>query len=132
MSKNNLINKNMATFNYEEAIYGALCFIAGNDDNKISIEEKEGIKPRFLELHYLSDATMETISKKWSKDVSGFYYDVIDSLNECSYTEKLEAYKTICIILNAWTKRTSRWEPALDILNAMNISKDEYNRYIGK
>ena len=121
----------MATFNYEEAIYGALCYIAGKDDYKITTQEKAGIKPRFLQRHYLSNETMETISMRWSSS-SNFYDDVIDSLNDCSFTEKLEAYKTICIILNDWTKRGDRWEPAHEIQNAMNISDDEYNKYIGK
>jgi hypothetical protein len=39
----------MPVFDYNEALYGALCYIYGNDDEAISVEEKEGFKPRFLE-----------------------------------------------------------------------------------
>jgi hypothetical protein len=30
----------MATYDYNEAIYGALCYIYGDDDNKISADAK--------------------------------------------------------------------------------------------
>lgn len=120
----------MATFNYEEAIYGALCYIAGNDDNKITAEEKSGLKPRFLQYHYLSNEVMESISKRWSLDINSFFYDVVESLNEYSYSEKLEAYCTICKVLNDWTKRSDRWDPANEILEGMNLTIEEYNSFI--
>ncbi len=123
----------MATYDYNEAIYGELCYIYGDDDNKISAEEKKGIKSRFNEWHYLSNETMEAISYRWSKGIDDFYWDVINSLNECSLTEKLEAFKTICITINDFSpNRDDRWGPANKIREDMGISSDEYSRYVKK
>jgi hypothetical protein len=122
----------MATYDYNEAIYGAMCYIYGDDDSKISVKEKEGIKSRFNERHYLSNETMETISFRWSKGTEDFYWDVINSLNECSLTERLEAYRTICIIINDFSKeRDDRWGPANKIREDLGISSEEYERYRG-
>ena len=121
----------MATYDYNEAIYGALCYIYGDDDGSITVKEKGGIKPIFNERHYLSNETMETISYRWSKGGDDFYWDVINSLNECSLTEKLEAYRTICRIINRFSsERNERWVPANKIREDIGISEDEYNRYI--
>lgn len=122
----------MAIYGYNEAIYGALCYIYGDDDDKISVEEKRGIKSRFVDRHYLSHETMETISHRWSNDPENFYWDVINSLNESSLTDRLEAYRTICIIINDFSaQRDDRWDPANRIREDMNISSEDYNRYIG-
>ena len=122
----------MAIYGYNEAVYGALCYIYGDDDYKISVEEKRGIKSRFVDRHYLSHETMETISHRWSNDPENFYWDVINSLNESSLTDRLEAYRTICIIINDFSaQRDDRWDPANRIREAMDISIDDYNRYIG-
>jgi hypothetical protein len=121
----------MATYDYNEAIYGALCYIYGDDDDKLSVEEKRGVKSRFSERHYLSNETMEAISYRWSKGGDDFYWDVVNSLNECSLTDKLEAYKTICIIINDFSaNRKDRWNPANKIREDISISSDEYNRYV--
>ena len=123
----------MATYGYNEAIYGALCYIYGDDDNMISSDEKGGIKSRFNERHYLSNETMEAISYRWSQGIDDFYWDVINSLNECSLTQRLEAYRTICIIINDFSaNRDDRWDPANKIREDIGISTDEYRRYIGK
>ena len=123
----------MATYDYNEAIYGALCYIYGDDDNKISAEEKKGIKSRFNKWHYLSNETMEAISYRWSQGIDDFYWDVTNSLNECSLTEKLEAFKTICRTINDFSpNRDDRWSPAHKIREDMGISLDEYNRYVKK
>jgi hypothetical protein len=123
----------MATYDYNEAIYGALCYIYGDDDNKISAKEKKGIKSRFNERHYLSNETMEAISYRWSQGIEDFYWDVINSLNECSLTEKLEAYRTICRTIHDFSpKRDDRWNPANKIREDIGISIDEYNRYVKK
>jgi hypothetical protein len=125
-------NDPMAVYDYNEAVYGALCYIYGEDDDRISVEEKRGVKSRFVERHYLSQETMETISHRWSRDSEDFYWDVISSLNECSLTNRLEAYRTICVIINDFSaQRDDRWEPAHRIREAMDISIDDYNRYIG-
>lgn len=122
----------MAIYGYNEAVYGALCYIYGDDDDKISVEEKRGIKSRFVDRHYLSHETMETISHRWSNDPENFYWDVINSLNESSLTDRLEAYRTICIIINDFSaQRDDRWDPANRIREDMNISSEDYNRYIG-
>ena len=122
----------MAIYGYNEAVYGALCYIYGDDDYKISVEEKRGIKSRFVDRHYLSHETMETISHRWSNDPENFYWDVINSLNESSLTDRLEAYRTICIIINDFSaQRDDRWDPANRIREDMNISSEDYNRYIG-
>jgi hypothetical protein len=108
-----------------------LCYIYGDDDDKVSVEEKRGIKSRFNERHYLSNETMEAISYRWSKGGDDFYWDVVNSLNECSLTDKLEAYKTICIIINDFSaNRKERWDPANKIREDISISSDEYNRYV--
>jgi hypothetical protein len=121
----------MAIFNHEEAIYAALCHIYGYEDGVISLNEKTGMKDIFLKRHYFSNNTMETISLKWSQSPN-FYFDILDSLNECSYTQRLEAYRTICIVLNAFSKnRTDIVGPAHEIRDGINISAEEYNRYIG-
>jgi hypothetical protein len=74
---------------------------------------------------------MEAISYRWSKGGDDFYWDVVNSLNECSLTDKLEAYKTICIIINDFSaNRKERWEPANKIREDISISSDEYNRYV--
>jgi hypothetical protein len=123
----------MAIFNFEEAIYGALCYIYGEDDDTISAKEKDGFIPKFQERHYLSDETMRTISRRWSLDAEKFYWDVIDSLNACSFTEKLEAYRTICAVINHFSRnRDDRWVPAKKIRNELGISYQEYKAYIGK
>ncbi len=121
----------MATFNYEEAVYAALCFIYGDDDRKISAKEQNGMNSLFLGQHYLSNESMEAISTRWAENGSvGFYDEVIDSLNECSYTEKLRAYRTICITLNDFSKeRKDRWDPAHRIRASLGISSAEYDRF---
>jgi hypothetical protein len=121
----------MATYDYNEAVYGALCYIYGDDDNEISIKEKAGFYQRYSERHYLSLETRKVISYRWSQGVEDFYWDVINSLNECSLTEKLEAYKTICIIINDFSaNRKERWDPANKIREDIGISVDEYKRYV--
>lgn len=123
----------MATFDYSEAVYGALCYIYGDDDSTISSSEKSGVKSRFLDRHYLSNETMETISYRWSKGPENFYWDVINSLNECSLTDRLEAYRTICIIINDFSPdKNFRWTPANKIREDIGISTEEYNTYIGQ
>jgi hypothetical protein len=77
------------------------------------VEEKEGFKPRFLERHYLSQETMKTISYRWSQNVEEFYWEVVNSLNEHSLTDRMEGYRTICIIINDFSaNRDDRWTPA--------------------
>jgi hypothetical protein len=121
----------MATYGYEEAVYGALCFIYGEDDNTFSGNEKQGVWAYFDERHYLTRETKEAISYRWSKNSDDFYWDVINSLNECSLTEKLEAYRTICRVINGWSsERNDRWIPANKIREDLGISSDEYNRYV--
>jgi hypothetical protein len=123
----------MPIFDYNEAIYGALCYIYGDDDNTISSKEKSGIQPKFLERHYLSEETMKTISYRWSKDSDDFYWDVVNSLNECSLTDRLEAIKTICIIINDFSaNRKDRWNPVNKIMDDIGISDDEYQKYTGR
>jgi len=123
----------MAVFGYNEAVYGALCYIYGDDDRELSVQEQLGIRTHFLERHYLSNESMEAISYRWSQGPSDFYWDVINSLNDCSLTQRLEAYKTICIVINDFSaSRNDRWDPANRIREDMGISTDEYNRYIGK
>ena len=82
----------MPVFDYNEALYGALCYIYGSDDDTISVEEKEGFKPRFLERHYLSNETMKTISYRWSQNVEEFYWEVVNSLNEHSLTDRMDGF----------------------------------------
>jgi hypothetical protein len=121
----------MATYDYNEAIYGALCYIYGDDDSKITSEEKRGIKSHFNKRHYLSNETMEAISYRWSQGSEDFYWDVINSLNECSLTEKLEAYRTINRTINDFSpNRKDRWDPRNKIREDIGISSDEYNRYV--
>ena len=121
----------MATYDYNEAIYGALCYIYGDDDSEISAKEKEGIFSNFNERHYLSLETRKAISYRWSQGPEDFYWDVINSLNECSLTEKLEAYRTICIVINEFSaNRKDRWNPANKIREDIGISAEEYNRYV--
>ena len=123
----------MASYDYTEAIYGALCYIYGDDDNTISAEEKRGIKSRFNKSYYLSNETMEVISYRWSQGIDDFYWDIINSLNECSLTEKLEAYRTICKTINDFNaNRDDRWVPARRIREDIGITHDEYQRYIGE
>jgi hypothetical protein len=121
----------MAVFDYNEAVFGALAYIYGDDDSTISVEEKEGFRSRFEERHYLSRETMKAIYARWSQGPDDFYWDVINSLNECSLTERLEAYRTICIILNDFSSnRDDRWGPANRIREDMGISTEEYSRFI--
>jgi hypothetical protein len=118
----------MAIYNYQEAIYAALCYIYGDDDNRISAEEKAGVKPKFLERHDLSNESMEKISVKWSKEPLFFCDDIVSSLNECSPAQKLEAYKAICAIINdLGPDREDRWIPANKIREGLGISKVENN-----
>lgn len=121
----------MATFSYDEAIYGALCYIYGDDDNTLSVDEKINIKSRFNERHYLSDEAFRIISFRWSQGAEDFYWDVINSLNEYSLIQRLEALKTICIIINDYSsQRPERWYPFHKILHDIGTTIDEYNRYI--
>jgi hypothetical protein len=123
----------MAMYGYDEAVYGALCYIYGDDDNKLSVQEQNGFQSYFNERHYLSHETMKTISYRWSKNSDDFYWDVINSLNDCSFTQRLEAFKTICIIINEFSSnRDDRWGPAHKIREDLGISSDEYKRYIGR
>lgn len=120
----------MAIFDYNEAVFGALAYIYGDDDSTISVKEKEGFESRFEERHYLSRETMKAIYARWKQGSEDFYQEVIDSLNEYSLTERLEAYRTICIILNDFSSnRNDRWEPARRIREGMGISSEEYDRY---
>jgi hypothetical protein len=123
----------MPVFDYNEALYGALCYIYGDDDNTISVDEKEGFKPRFLERHYLSHETMKTISYRWSSlNVEEFYWEVVNSLNEHSLTDRMEGFKTICIIINDFSaNRDDRWTPANRLREDPGFSREEYNRYTG-
>ena len=123
----------MAVYDYEEAVYGALCYIYGDDDNKITSGEKSGVQSEFLERHFLTNESMEAISYRWSRDIDAFYWDVINSLLECSLTQRLEAYRTICIVKNRFSSnRDDRWTPANRILADLGITVDEYNYYIGR
>ena len=118
----------MAVFGYNEAVYGALCYIYGDDDNLISAEEKRGIKPRFLERHYLSNESMEAISYRWSLGPNDFYSDVINSLNDCSLTQRLEALKTFVIVADG---DLSKAHLVGRIMNDIGIVSSEFNRYTG-
>lgn len=120
----------MPVFTHHEAVYGALCYIYGDDDYMISSHEKYGIKHNFRQHYHLPDEVMETISKRWAIDSAKFYAEIIEGLNACSFAERLEAYRIICLTINNFShERDDRWIPAHQIKADIGISDVEYDRY---
>lgn len=121
----------MATYSYDEAIYGALCYVYGSDDSIISPSEIKAIKSRFLKKRDLSPSQMEVISYRWSKDSDDFYWEVINSLKESTIYERLTAIEIIFDIIKDYSgNKQSRRVPANKIIEDLDISLDEFNHYI--
>jgi hypothetical protein len=116
----------MATFNMNEAIYGYICH-SFCSDNILSAEDQNEFNSKFLERHYLSWETMQAIvGRFFSIDTELFYSEIIDSLKNCSYTQKLEALTTIHIILVEVNVLA-----VVQFMREMNISNEEWKRYLG-
>jgi hypothetical protein len=57
----------------------------------------------------------------------------MDTIYNCSLTEKLEAYKTIYETINDFSPtRDDRWDCVISIQSYLGISTAEFNSYTGK
>jgi hypothetical protein len=127
----------MAEFSFEEAVYGALCYLFGSDDNELSVKEQKIMNESFADMYTLSDEGKGNIMKRWSsKGSASFFHNVTDSLNSYSKGKKLEALESLCIIMEQEESKTrffappDRFEYFLKILNAISISQDELENYV--
>ena len=126
----------MATYSYDEAIYGALCYIFTcyqyDDLNKT---EKEVIQETFNKRHSLSSESMKDVYFMCSYNSCNPIDDVTDSLMEYSLSQRLKAYETICIVVNKYIYEFSCasdeiWQLAHYIMQKLEISQEDYARYI--
>lgn len=127
----------MAEFNFEEAIYGALCYLFGSDDNELSVREQTIMNESFADMYTLSDTQKENIIKRWSsKGSASFFHNVTDSLNTYSKEKKLEALESLGVIMDREESKSRYFAPPdrveyfSKIMNAISISPDDLMNYI--
>lgn len=124
----------MAEFSYEEAVYGATCYIFLTDDGELSVEEQETINDLFFDMYNFSFEQKNLVLRRLkSKGSTIFFHNVVDCLNEYSKARKLEALASILVIIDKDDDKhylpTNKRRPFNKIQEAIGISDDDLSNY---